>query len=128
MIEIILPESAKPTAPPDLDYHIHRLRRRAAHERNGVGDILLPSSVIMDGAANALKWAKARLKEMERKVKANEYALSQEANGTLCRCRYGTDMMGQVPEGSFCPFCGYRRYESVITGKWQAAAQQEKEE
>ena len=70
---------------------------------------------------------RAKLEKMGQEAKANEYALSQEANGTLCRCRYGTDMMGQVPEGSFCPFCGYRRYESIITGKWQAAAQQEKE-
>ena len=77
------------------------------------------------------KWAdevtalEAKLEKMGQEAKANEYALSQEANGTLCRCRYGTDMMGQVPEGSFCPFCGYRRYESVITGKWRAAAQEE---
>ena len=62
---------------------------------------------------------------LEAKLEAIEYALSQEANGTLCRCRYETNMMGQVPEGSFCHFCGYRRYESVITGKWQAAAQEE---
>ena len=118
MSEIVLPESAKPVRPPDLDYHIRRLRRRAAHNRNEVGDILLPDDVIMDGAADALEWAKAKLE-------AIEYALSQEANGTLCRCRYETDMMGQVPEGSFCPFCEYRRYESVITGKRQAAAQEE---
>ena len=70
----------------------------------------------------------AKLEKMGQEAKANEYALSQEVNGTLCRCRYGTDMMGQVPEGSFCPFCGYRRYESIITGKWQAATQQEKED
>ena len=70
----------------------------------------------------------ATLEKIRQEAKANEYALSQEANGTLCRCRYGTDMMGKVPEGSFCSFCGYRRYESVITGKWQAAAQQEKED
>ena len=57
------------------------------------------------------------LEALKKEAKANGYALSQEANGTLCRCRYGTDMMGEVPEGSFCPFCGYRRYESVITGK-----------
>ena len=75
-----------------------------------------------------LQLLEAKLREMEQEAKANEYALSQEANGTLCRCRYGTDMMGQVPEGSFCPFCGYRRYESVITGKWRAAAQEEKED
>ena len=66
MNEIILPESAKPVPPPDLDYHIRRLRRRAAHERNEVGDILLPSDVIMDDAADALEWAKAKLEAMGR--------------------------------------------------------------
>ena len=66
MSEIILPESAKPTPPPDLDYHIRRLRRRAAHERNEVGDILLPSNVIMVDAADALEWAKTKLEAMER--------------------------------------------------------------
>ena len=57
----------------------------------------------------------AKLEATELEAKVNKYALSQEANGILCRCRYGIDMMDQVPEGSFCPFCGYRRYESVIT-------------
>mgnify|MGYP001575531736 CR=1 FL=1 len=66
MSEIVLPESAKPVQPPDLDYHIRRLRRRAAHNRNEVGDILLPDDVIMDGAADALEWAKAKLEAMER--------------------------------------------------------------
>ena len=75
-----------------------------------------------------LQLLEARLREMEQEAKANEYALSQEANGTLCRCRYETNMMGEVPEGSFCPFCGYRRYELVITGKWRAAVQDGKEE
>ena len=43
-----------------------------------------------------------------------EYALSQEANQYLCKCIFEAEMMGQVPEGSFCPFCLRRRYESVI--------------
>lgn len=45
---------------------------------------------------------------------ADKYALSQEANKQLCVCLFEDAMMGQVPEGSFCPFCGWRRYESVI--------------
>ena len=46
--------------------------------------------------------------------KADKYALSQEANSRLCYCQFEDEMMGKVPEGSFCPFCGWRRYESVI--------------
>ena len=72
MSEIILPESAKPILPPDLDYHIRRLRRRAAHERNEVGDILLPSNIIMDDAADALEWAKAKLEAMTRYAQSLE--------------------------------------------------------
>lgn len=47
-------------------------------------------------------------------LKAMLSATSQEANKRICYCLFGTGMMGKVPEGSFCPFCGWRRYESVL--------------
>jgi hypothetical protein len=47
-------------------------------------------------------------------VEALERNQSQEANARLCACAFEEEMMGKVPEGSYCPFCGRRRYESVI--------------
>jgi len=53
-------------------------------------------------------------------VEALENAQSQEANAILCNCAFEEEMMGKVPEGSFCPFCMRRRYESVIVFKRDA--------
>lgn len=38
----------------------------------------------------------------------------QKTNAKLCSCRFEEETMGKIPEGSFCPFCNRRRYETVL--------------
>ena len=67
-------------------------------------DVSFPANIKIEEHADA--WA-ADIADRERD-------LSQEVNGSLCDCRFEDEMMGKVPEGSFCPFCQRRRYESAI--------------